>query len=110
MSELKTRNFRGTKLRDARKAKNWSQSKLARKIGAHVTSVSDWERGANAPSGRHIASLSRELGVKAESFYSDDDAEERDPMDIATAIELMFNRFVDQAVDRRFESLLKERA
>lgn len=76
MSELRTRSFRGDKLRDARNAKSWSQSKLARKIGAHVTSVSDWERGANAPSGRHVASLSRELGVKAESFYSDDDDDE----------------------------------
>lgn len=80
MSELRTRSFRGDKLRDTRKAKNWSQSKLARKIGAHVTSVSDWERGANAPSGRHVASLSRELGVKAESFYSDDDEEESHPV------------------------------
>lgn len=72
-----TGKFRGDKLRAARTARGWSQSKLARKLGAHVTSVSDWERGDNAPSGRHVAGLSRELGVPVETFYSDDDEESR---------------------------------
>ena len=68
--------FRGGRLRDARKTKGLSQTRLAQKIGAHVTSISDWERGANAPSGRHVASLSRELGVEVGEFYGDADDEE----------------------------------
>lgn len=71
-----TRRFRGDYLRDARKARGWSQSRLAFRIGAHVTSVSDWERGDNAPSGRHVAGLARELGVPAERFYGDSDDDE----------------------------------
>jgi transcriptional regulator with XRE-family HTH domain len=81
MSMTQARNFRGDRLRMLRKAKGMSQSFLGGRIGAHVTSISDWERGANEPSGRHVASLARELGVAAEHFYADeDDDEESDLM------------------------------
>lgn len=73
---LRTTRFRGDRLRQLRKGHGWSQSDLARRISAHVTSVSDWERGDNAPSGRHVASLSRELGVPVEQFYEADEDEE----------------------------------
>lgn len=76
MGAIDTGKFKGWKLRELRKARNWSQSKLAKKIGAHVTSISDWERGDNDPSGRHVAGLAREFGVQAAHFYGgDDDAE-----------------------------------
>jgi transcriptional regulator with XRE-family HTH domain len=47
----------GGKIREARKAAGLSQSQLATRIGAHVTSISDWERGDNEPSARHLAGL-----------------------------------------------------
>lgn len=72
----RTQVFRGDRLRALRKAAALSQGQLGARIGAHTTSVSDWERGDNAPSGRHVASLSRELGVSAEHFYGDDADEE----------------------------------
>lgn len=76
---MNTTTFDGTRLRDARKQKGLSQSRLAQKIGAHVTSVSDWERGDNAPSGRHVASLTRELGVPVNEFFgAEEDDEESD--------------------------------
>lgn len=59
-----------------RKAAGWSQSDLGRKIGAHVTSISDWERGDNEPSGRHVAGLAREFAVAADFFYGDATDEE----------------------------------
>lgn len=65
------RQFNGAKLRSLRNKKGWSQGELGRRIGAHTTSVSDWERGDNAPSGRHIAGLTRELEVSAEHFYDE---------------------------------------
>lgn len=78
MSSLNTQVFRGDRLRKMRKAAGWSQSVLGAKIGAHVTSISDWERGDNEPSGRHIAGLAREFGVTAEFFYGDNlDEEDR---------------------------------
>lgn len=70
--DVASRKFNGTKLRDLRKARKWSQTQLGTRIGAHVTSVSDWERGDNEPSGRHVAGLARELDVPAESFYGND--------------------------------------
>lgn len=86
--DIKT--FDGARLREARKARGLSQSQLGSLIGAHVTSISDWERGANAPSGRHIASISRELGVSVEELYGDDDEESslpsRDQRDLLAAL------------------------
>lgn len=88
MSTFQARTFRGDRLREARKARGLSQTGLGEKIGAHVTSISDWERGDNAPSGRHVASLSRELGIDVDSFYADpDDEEDRDLLtDLALAV------------------------
>lgn len=76
VSALQPRIFRGDKLRGLRKASRLSQTQLGSRIGAHVTSISDWERGANAPSGRHVAALSREFGVDAEHFYGGDEEDE----------------------------------
>lgn len=78
--------FRGARLRAARNAKGLSQARLSRRINAHVTSISDWERGANAPSGRHVASLSRELDVPVGEFYGDDEEESEPVEDLMTAI------------------------
>lgn len=88
MNAVGARRFRGERLRALRKARGFSQTQLGQRIGAHVTSISDWERGANAPSGRHVASLARELDVAAEHFYgSEDDDEEADPVaDLVKAI------------------------
>lgn len=47
----------GSRIRKARRLADLSQSQLAAKIGAHVTSVSDWERGVNEPSVRHMTSI-----------------------------------------------------
>lgn len=47
----------GSRIRQARRQADLSQSQLAATIGAHVTSVSDWERGVNEPSVRHMTSI-----------------------------------------------------
>jgi transcriptional regulator with XRE-family HTH domain len=83
VSSLKIRKFRGDRLKTLRNQAEpkISQGELGARIGAHVTSISDWERGANEPSGRHVASLAREFDVDAEHFYgSDDDDEEPHPV------------------------------
>jgi len=76
MGPLGTRIFRGDRLKAAREAMRKSQSRLAREIGAHVTSVSDWERNKNAPSGRYVAALCANLAVTPEYLYGEDDDEE----------------------------------
>jgi transcriptional regulator with XRE-family HTH domain len=40
-----------------------TQRELAEMIGAHVTQVSDWERGVNRPSMRYLRLLCEALGV-----------------------------------------------
>lgn len=78
----------GQKIRQARLARKaatggrqGSQAWLALKIGAHVTSVSDWENGKNQPSARHLRSIAETLGVTVESLYADsDDEDESAPM------------------------------
>lgn len=61
-------------LKAATAGKQGSQSWLAAQIGAHPTSVSDWERGDTQPSLRHLRALSLALRVPLEAFYADDDA------------------------------------
>ena len=68
----------GSRIRQARRAAHLSQSQLADKIGAHPTSVSDWERGRNAPSARHLLSIAQATGTSIEHFSSNGD-EEDDP-------------------------------
>lgn len=71
----------GARIRQARKGANLSQSQLATKIGAHVTSVSDWERGRNAPSARHLLAIAQATGAQLEQLTSEDgDDEEADPV------------------------------
>lgn len=73
----------GDKIKQAREAlktrtkgRQGSQAWLAAQIGAHVTSISDWERGANQPSPRHLAALAAVLGVSIESLMDSEDDEE----------------------------------
>lgn len=78
MPDPKLLRFRKDRVRRARREAGLSQSQLAARIGAHTTSISDWERGRNEPSARHIVGIARETGKKVEFFFSDDD-EEEDP-------------------------------
>ena len=81
----------GMKIREARKSANLSQSQLATKIGAHFTSVSDWERGRNAPSARHLLSIAEVTGTDLSHFTEDEEDEEADAM---TELADVLRRFV----------------
>lgn len=92
----------GAKIRAGREAlkantngRQGSQSWLAGQIGAHFTSVSDWERGVNQPSTRHLRAIADVLGVRIEDLYTDDEDEESslppfrmsaDPRDLMQAL------------------------
>lgn len=74
--------FRADRLREAREAvkentkgKKGSQNWLAHRVGAHVTSISDWERGRNEPSARYVAKLADALGVSTDRLLEDEDEE-----------------------------------
>lgn len=85
-----------------------SQGDLGAKIGAHVTSISDWERGANDPSGRHVASLARVFEVDAEHFYGsgdEDDDEEPHPMGEDMVAVLMPSAYLRKLVREEMEAV-----
>ena len=69
-----TTSVLGSRIRQARRRAGLSQSQLASNIGAHVTSVSDWERGINEPSVRHMTSIAQATGKSLDWFV-----ESRDP-------------------------------
>jgi transcriptional regulator with XRE-family HTH domain len=84
----------GARIRQARRSANLSQSQLAAKIGAHVTSVSDWERGRNAPTARHLLSIAKATGTSIEHFTTDD--AEEDDADVAFPV--LFDAFLERRV------------
>ncbi len=66
----KPQTFDRANLRKARDDAGLSQSQLASKIGAHFTSVSDWERGKNVPTPRHIAGIAAATGRPVGFFFT----------------------------------------
>lgn len=91
----------GEKIKQAREAlktrtkgRQGSQAWLAAQIGAHVTSISDWERGANQPSPRHLAALATALGVTIESLMDSADDEESDEMVAVLMPSAAFRRLI----------------
>lgn len=72
--------FRADRMRQARLAlkeashgRKGSQQWLADATGAHVTSISDWERGENQPTGRYIAKLASALEIPAGDLLDAED-------------------------------------
>lgn len=113
--------FRGDRLRDARLAvkvrtngKKGSQAWLAHTVGAHVTSISDWERGENEPSSRYIAKLSAAVSVSADHLLDDDEDEEeqqvRDHADILAALAVALESFHPRSRDALARTLAKDGA
>jgi transcriptional regulator with XRE-family HTH domain len=70
-------NVIGPRIRQARRSIPLSQTELANRINAHVTSLSDWERGKHVPSPRHLVSIARVTGHPLEFFLTE--SEESDP-------------------------------
>jgi DNA-binding XRE family transcriptional regulator len=86
-TEIGRQRFRGDRLAAARKAlkaktgdKQGSQSWLARTIGAHPTSISDWERGATEPTPGYIVAICAipELELTFADLFGTDDVPENE--------------------------------
>ena len=76
----------GAQIKQARTRAHLSQSQLAMVIGAHVTSISDWERGRNAPSARHLIGIARATGTTIDDFSTDEDEEAELAADLARVV------------------------
>lgn len=52
-----------------RKKMGWTQSELAKRVGVKTTSVSSWERGANAPDIELLYSICELFGISLNDMY-----------------------------------------
>jgi transcriptional regulator with XRE-family HTH domain len=71
--EYRRRRGWGTNIKAARKARRWSQKRLAEACGVEQSSVSRWERGAAVPSEGHKIVIARSLEVEARRLFPLDD-------------------------------------
>jgi transcriptional regulator with XRE-family HTH domain len=61
----------GSRIRQARDDKNWTQSQLAEEIGKRQESVSDLETGRTEVSASDLADIAVNVGKKITFFYED---------------------------------------
>lgn len=52
------------KIHEARKAKGWTQERLAEELGVSQSTITDWERGRTFPRYKNMFYLSKILGIK----------------------------------------------
>ena len=64
MGATRILTFSGEKLRQARKAKEWTQGRLAAAVGKKVASVIAWELGRRVPEPKTFKSLADALGIE----------------------------------------------
>lgn len=64
----------GDRLRRARKAKEWTQEELGRRVEVTKQTVSAWENGHDVPSFHAMVRLVRVLDVSADALLRDDEA------------------------------------
>lgn len=58
----------GERLRAARRTANLTQAEVAQRLGVHVMSVSQWERGVNVPEEARLAKLALLYGAEPASL------------------------------------------
>jgi len=69
------KKFLAEKIKKLRVSKNLSQTKLAEKLGVHYIHISRYERGISIPSVESLKNLSEVLGVSADYFLDDTNAD-----------------------------------
>lgn len=56
----------GSLIRDARAARGWNQQELADRVGASITTVSNWERDYTRPGVDDVDKITRALDISPE--------------------------------------------
>ena len=67
------------RIREARKAKNWTQAELAKKAGVSEIAVRSYENRKRTPAVEIAVKLARALGVTMEWLFGDDPSEMKIP-------------------------------
>ena len=61
----------GDRLREARKARNWSQSDLADKLGISLNSIANYERGVSFPKEDYLYKIMNLLQLEPNYLFQD---------------------------------------
>jgi transcriptional regulator with XRE-family HTH domain len=69
-----------------------SQQALADRVGVHVITVSQWERGRSAPTVANLMAIADATGQPVEFFTGDSDDEEEAEQRMADLISLLMKR------------------
>jgi transcriptional regulator with XRE-family HTH domain len=101
--------FSGARIRQARHAAGMTQAALAVAAGTRERNIIRWENDQHSPRFEHVAAIAKATGKDIEFFVAEaestDDDEESDPVLFGSAIQAMFDRAVDRAVERKLSTL-----
>lgn len=69
----------GSKIKELRDAKGWSQKELAEKAGLPLITVASWEQGVREPKATLLFRIARVLGASCEAFDLGAEEDESEP-------------------------------
>lgn len=109
--------FFGDRIRDARKAAQFTQCQLAERLGVSNTSISNWEKGFSRPDADMIQKLCHVLRLEPNYFYGAENAPASERKRTVSDEEIKFALFggdgeiTDAMYDevKRFAAFLKAR-
>lgn len=99
----------GSRIRDLRKAKGWSQEKAANEIGCSWRAVQRWERGAVTPQWGSVEAMARAFGVTTDQILGTENAREEGviPDSLSTRVDKL--TLLLAALQAQVDQLLRER-
>lgn len=93
----------GTKMRDARKAKNMTQEDLAAKIGVNRATISKYESGIISPTVEQLAEIAQALDVDFSTLYSERIARIFDQVDEEALLESKFVKLFHLTLEEGYQ-------
>ncbi len=90
-------NSVGTRIKECRKNRGWTQEDLGKRVSVSPQVVSNWERGYSTPDSLHIQSLSAALNVSADFLIGRTDDSERSAQAAADVMNLPEVQFIMRA-------------
>ena len=99
----------GSRIRELRKAKGWSQEKAAQEVGCSWRAMQRWEKGTVTPQWGSVESLAKAFGVTTYQIMGTVDVEGHgvDTDSISTRVDKLTLRLA--ALQAQVDQLLRER-
>lgn len=78
--------LRGSRIRELRDRKGWSQDDLAERVGVTREAVSQWESEGTHPRGKNLRALALAFGINTQNLYADSNASETSTNSVVTEV------------------------